>query len=105
MSYPGTAEEDRSRIHVLFWSRRNAKDQRESGEGFAVTNCIVSKLASLPKGVSDRLMTLRLPLANMRHAIVTSAYAPTTKNLEDVKERFYEDKLIRFVPQQENCSF
>ena len=86
---------------MFFWSKRNAKERREYGVGFAVKNCLVSKLARLPKGTYDRLMTLRLPLTNKQHATVISAYAPTMTNPEEVKERFYEglNKLTLSSPE------
>ena len=89
-------------FNTFFWSGRNAKERRESGLGFAVKNCLVSKLASLLNGVNDKLMTLRLHLANKRHATSISACAPTMTNPEEVKEIFYEDldKLITSVPRQ-----
>jgi len=60
----------------------------KSEVGFAVKNCLVSKLASLPKGIIDILMTLRLPLSNKHHVTIISAYASTMTNIEEVKERF-----------------
>ena len=53
---------------------------------------LVGKLAGLPKGVNDRLMTMKLPLSNGRkHRTIISAYAPTMTNLDEVKDKFYEE--------------
>ena len=52
---------------------------------------LVSGLSGLPKGINDRLMTLRLPLTGKRHATILSAYAPTMTNTDEVKDKFYDD--------------
>ena len=36
-------------------------------------------------------MTLRLSLSGKRHATIVSAYAPTTTNPDEVKDKFYDD--------------
>jgi hypothetical protein len=42
-----------------------------------------------PKGINDRLMTVRIPLMRgKKHATIISAYAPTLTNEDDVKENF-----------------
>ena len=118
MSYPGKAIQaalSKTRLagegqlkeigagYTLFWSGRNVKERRESGMGFAMKNCLVSKLASLPQNINDRLMTLRLPLTSKQHVTIINAYAPTMTNPEEVTERLYDDldKLIRSVPRNE----
>ena len=58
--------------------------------GFAVKTTLVnvSKLAGLPSGVNDRLMTVKLPLwFGRKHVFIVnvSAYAPTMTNPEEVK--------------------
>ena len=49
------------------------------------------QFSGLPKGINDRLMTLRLPLSGKRHATIVSAYAPTVTNPDEVKNKFYDD--------------
>ena len=66
--------------HTFFWSGRKKKKRREAGVGFAIKSHLVSKLSGLPKGINDRLMTLRLPLSGKRHATIVSAYAPIMTN-------------------------
>ena len=59
------------------------------------------KLAGPPKGVNDRLMTMRLPLCRGRKFItIISAYAPTMTNPDETKDKFYEDlnTVITTVP-------
>tara|TARA_B110001454_G_scaffold15635_1_gene14033 strand:+ start:278 stop:3463 length:3186 start_codon:yes stop_codon:yes gene_type:complete len=89
--------------YTFFWSGRTKEERRESGVGFAIKNNIVSKLSSLPKGVNDRLISLRIPLSKDRHAVLVSAYAPTMTNPEDIKEKFYEDldTLLKSIPSQD----
>ncbi|KAF7246210.1 Craniofacial development protein 2 [Varanus komodoensis] len=48
--------------YTFFWCGRSSDEHRESGVGFVVQNHLVPLLASLPKGVNDRLMTMQLLL-------------------------------------------
>ena len=64
---------------------------RTSGVGFAIRIKLARQLDSLPHGINDRLMTLRLRLTKDCFATVISAYAPTMTNPDDIKEAFYED--------------
>ena len=75
--------------YTFFWSRRKNKGRREAGVGFVIKSHL-SKLSGLPKGINDRLMTLRLPLSGKRHATIECAIAPTMTNPE-VKDKFYDD--------------
>ena len=77
--------------YTFFWIGRKQDERREAGVGFAIKSNLVNKLASPPKGINDRLMTVRLPLPRKRYATLISAYAPTMTNPDDVKEKFYED--------------
>ena len=77
--------------YTFFWSGRKKEERREAGVGFAIKSHLVSKLSGLPKGINDRLMTLRLPLSGKRHATIVSAYAPRMTNPEEVKDKFYDD--------------
>ena len=47
---------------------------------------LVSQLSGLPKGINDRLVTLR-----PEHAAFLSAYAPTLTIPDEVKDKFYDD--------------
>ena len=67
------------------------EERREAGVGFAIKSHLVSNLSGVPKGINDRLMTLRLPLSGKRHATIVSAYAPTMTNPDEVKDKFYDD--------------
>ncbi len=77
--------------YTFFWCGRSSDERCESGVSFAVKNYLVRKLASLTKGVNDRLMTLHPPLLSGKQATLISAYAPTMTNSDEVKDTFYED--------------
>ena len=89
--------------YTFFWSGRSSEERREAGVGFAIKNHLVNKLDSIPEGLSDRLMKLRLPLSKKRSATLISAYAPTMTNPEENKEKFYEEleTLISTIPQSD----
>ena len=73
------------------------------GSGFVIKNSIAATLPQLPKGISDRLIHIRIPLASKRFLSIVSAYAPTMTNEEEVKERFYQDldKLLLSIPAED----
>jgi len=93
---------ERGSGYTFFWSGRGSEERREAGVGFAVRTTLVDKLAGLPKGVNDRLMTMKLPLlAGRKHLTIISAYAPTMTNPDEVKAKFYEElhTVIADVPK------
>ena len=77
--------------YTFFWSGRKKEERCEARVGFAIKSQLVSELSGLPNGIKDRMMTLKLPLSGKRHAIIISAYAPTMTNLDEIKEKFYDD--------------
>ena len=87
--------------YTIFWSGRTKG--RKSGVAFAVKTKLVSQLESLPQGINDRIMTMRLPLNDGKHVTLISIYAPTMTNPEENKELFYQqlDEVIRKVPKQD----
>ena len=89
--------------YCFFWSGRTSEERREAGVGFAIKSHPVCKLASLPRGINDRLMVTQLQLTNNQKATLISAYAPTMTNIEEVKDQFYEqlDALIAAVQKSE----
>ena len=89
--------------YCFFWSGRTSEERREACVGFAIRFYLVSKLASLPRGLNDRLVVMQLQLTNKQKATLISAFAPTMTNPEEVKDQFYEqlDALIAAVPKSE----
>ena len=76
--------------YTFVWSGKAKDELREGGVGFAIRTALLSRLETLPKGISDRFLTLRIPLASNTHLTVISAYAPTMVYAEEEKEAFYE---------------
>ena len=65
-------------------------ERRETGVGFMVKTALVDNLAGPPKGLNDRVVTMKLPHSYGReHATIVSAYGPTMTNPEDVMDKFY----------------
>ena len=63
-------------------------------------NFIATELSELPVGISERLMTLRLKLADSGHATLISAYAPTLDATDETKEGFHTalDPTLASIP-------
>ena len=63
-------------------------------------NSIAIELSAPPVGISERLMTLRLKLADSLQATLISAYAPTLDATDETKEGFYTalDSILAFIP-------
>ena len=61
---------------------------------------IVAKLTEMPNPVSDRIMTMRIPLTKDRNSIIVSAYTLTMVNPEENKETFYSQLkgTLRNIP-------
>ena len=89
----------REETHTVFWYGK-AGVRREAGVAFAISNRLLPKLPSLPKGLSERLMSLRVPLAKKNFLILICVYAPTMTYSEQDKETFYEElcRVVDTVP-------
>lgn len=77
--------------YTYYWVGKPATEKAGSGVGFAVKNTIARSLVEPPKGINDRLMTLRLHLAHRKYLHLVSVYAPTLTSNDDDKVQFYED--------------
>ena len=75
--------------YSFFWSGKPEGERREAGVGLAIKKDIVTKLTEMPRPVSDRIMTMRLPLSKDNFATIISVYAPTMTNPDENKEAFY----------------
>ena len=89
--------------YTFFWSGKTEKERRESGVGFAIKNTMVHLLEQDPSPVSDRIMTMRLPLERNAYATIISVYAPTMTNPEENKEGFYSQlrEVLSQVPKKD----
>ena len=56
---------------------------------FATKKHIVTKLTEMPRPVSDRIMTMRLPLSKDNFATFISVYTSTMTNPDENKDAFY----------------
>lgn len=86
--------------YTFFWKGRCEDEHRQAGVGFAIRTKLLELVKSPPKGLSDRIMTLRLSLSTNYFCTLISAYAPTMMAADDSKEEFYEalGSVIRSVP-------
>ena len=50
---------------------------RNAGVAFAIKKEISTKLADVPKGITERLMTFRMPIGKERFLTLINVYAPT----------------------------
>ncbi|XP_071484489.1 craniofacial development protein 2-like [Diadema antillarum] len=62
--------------YTCFWSGKALNERREAGVGFAIRTALVKNLESLPRGISDRLMVMRIALHGKMHLTLISVYAP-----------------------------
>jgi exonuclease III len=89
--------------YTFFWSGKTPDERREAGVGFAVRTSLVKNLESLPKGISDRLMVMRLPLKGKTQLTLISVYAPTMSYTQEQKELFYQNltHVLHSVPKDD----
>ena len=86
--------------YSFFWSGKPEGERREAGVGLAIKKDIITKLTEMPRPVSDRIMTMRLPLSKDNFATIISVYAPTMTNPDENKEAFYNQlaSVLRGIP-------
>ena len=87
--------------YTLFLLGKTSDERRDAGVGFAIRTSLVMKLESLPKGINDRLIVMRLPLKGKKYLTLISAYAPTMSYTQEQNELFYQNlpSLLRTVPK------
>ena len=87
--------------YTIYWSGRKAG--RKAGVGFAIKTSLISQLESQPRGINERIMTMRLPLSGSNYVTLVSVYAPTMTNPDEAKDIFYQqlDEVIRNVPSRD----
>ena len=74
--------------YSFFWSGKPEGERRDARVGCAIKRDIVTKLTEMPRPVSDRIMTTRLPLSKDNFVTIISMYAPTMTNPDENKETF-----------------
>ena len=53
--------------YTFFWCGKPEAEDRLHGVGFAIRTSLMKSIPSLPVGINERLMKLRLPLTKSRH--------------------------------------
>ena len=74
--------------YSLYWIGKQ-EGRRDAGVAFAIKKEIAIKLPSLPKGITERLMTLRIPIGKDRFLTLVNVYAPTMTYPDEDKDAFY----------------
>lgn len=88
---------------TYYWIGKPTTERSASGVGFAIKNEIARSLIEPPKGVSDRIMTLRLYVRPGKYLHFISIYAPTLTSSDEDKFKFYEDlrTVLLNLPQHD----
>lgn len=83
--------------YTIFWRGYPEGQARLHGVGLAIKTSHMRGIVEEPNYISERLMTLRVPLVRGEHMLVISAYAPTLVADEDQKDIFYSalDSVLR----------
>ncbi|VDL98662.1 unnamed protein product [Schistocephalus solidus] len=66
-------------------------ERRTAGVTFAIRNDIVGRLHCMPQCITDRLMSLHLPLRGDKVTTIINAYAPPKTSSDAAKDEFYKD--------------
>ena len=99
----GKLEEEGSG-YTFVWKGVDDAERRLHGVGFAFKTCMFRDHQLAPTAISERLMTLRIPLPEDSFMTLISAYAPTLDADEDVKDHFYHQlsQTILGVPPRDH---
>ena len=86
--------------YTIFWKGKAPEEPRIHGVGFAIRSQLVQRHNLAPKAISERLMTVRMPITRNRHLTLISVYAPTLTSTDEDKDAFYNqlDDTIQAVP-------
>ena len=89
--------------YTIYWSGKPSGSKRESGVALAISNELIPKLQQEPKPVNDRIMMLRMSLADDRNCTLISAYAPTMTNSQETINTFYSQlrDVLRTIPNSD----
>ena len=74
--------------YTIFWRGYPEGTARQHGVGLAIKNIHLKNVTEEPTYVSERLMTLRVPLVKGEHLFIICAYAPTLTSDENQKDKF-----------------
>ena len=90
----------REKERTFFWVGCPEGQRRTAGVVFAIRNSLADKLTENPRGVSERIIMLRIEMSRNRHITLINVYPPTMTYLEETKEAFYAQLrgLVANVP-------
>ena len=91
--------------YSFLWSGKPEGERREAGGGFAMKKDIVTKLTEMPRPVSDRIMTMRLPLSKDNFATIIIIIIIIIKLYCHIQHALYDElecslALTHIVPIQ-----
>ncbi|XP_072947721.1 uncharacterized protein [Epargyreus clarus] len=86
--------------YTYYWIGKPSTVRASSGVGFAIKTKLAQSLLETPKGINDRLMTLRLHISDNKYLHLISVYAPTMTYSDEEKLQFYDDLriILRGIP-------
>ena len=88
--YEGSLTEE-GQGYTFLWKGYPTGGPHHHGVGLAIKNSLLSSLTQTPIDISERLMSVCIPLAKQRYATFLSAYAPTLPSKNEAKDRFYQE--------------
>ena len=89
--------------YTIFWKGKAPEEERIHGVGFAIRTHLVKQHNLIPTSISERMMTIRIPLTQDRYLTLISVYAPTLTSNDEAKAIFYSqlDHTIQAVPEHD----
>ncbi|CAE1294406.1 unnamed protein product [Acanthosepion pharaonis] len=75
--------------YTIFRKWKAPEEPHIHGVGFAIRSQLVQQHNLAPTAISERLMTVRLPIMRGRHITLISVYAPTLNSPDEDKAAFY----------------
>ncbi|XP_076128077.1 uncharacterized protein LOC143109310 [Alosa pseudoharengus] len=89
--------------YTFYWKGYPPGGQHLHGMGLAIKNTLLPRLTVQPVGISERLMTLRIPLVKNRYATLLSVYDPTLPSDSESKDSFYQtlDEALHQIPKND----
>ena len=76
--------------YTFFWRGYPEGQPRQHGVGLAIRTKLMDGITESPSYISERLLSLRIPLVKGEYATIISSYAPTLTSDEDQKDIFYD---------------
>ena len=85
---------------TFYWKGCPAGEPRRAGVAFAIENSLASKLSESPKGISERIMMMRISMNSKNSITLINVYAPTMTYPEEEQEAFYYQlrEVLNSVP-------